>query len=123
MLKRVGIAVLIGVIAISMLACGNNNEPEAGTNNGANNNTNTGTNNGNVTAIDVQSVYKTSCISCHGTDLKGGMGPNLQKVGAEMSKDEIAAQISNGGKGMPAFKGMLGDEEINALADWLAAQK
>jgi cytochrome c551 len=40
-----------------------------------------------------------------------------------MSVEQITAQINNGGNGMPAYKGQLQDEQIAALADWLAAHK
>lgn len=41
------------------------------------------------------------------------------------SVNEAAARdkkIQNGGGGMPSFKGKLSDEQIAALAAWLAAQ-
>jgi cytochrome c551 len=80
---------------------------------------------GSPSKVDAQSVYKQNCVSCHGDNLEGKMGgnTNLSKVGAKLSKDKIANQISNGGGGMMAFKGKLKDEEINALAEWLAAKK
>lgn len=74
---------------------------------------------------DTAAVYKANCVSCHGTDLQGRMGPgtNLQKVGARMNEGQIAAQIANGGSGMPAQKGKLSQDEIAALAAWLAQKK
>jgi cytochrome c551 len=48
---------------------------------------------------------------------------NLQKVGGKLTRDQIAAKIQNGGNGMPAFKSTLKADQINALADWLAAKK
>ncbi|WP_409343086.1 c-type cytochrome [Paenibacillus sp. MBLB4367] len=80
---------------------------------------------GSAGTVDAQAVYKQNCISCHGDNLQGKMGPNtdISKVGTKLSKDKIVNQISNGGGGMMAFKGKLKDEEINALADWLAAKK
>jgi Cytochrome c, mono- and diheme variants len=78
-----------------------------------------------VQAANVEAVYQQSCIACHGADLSGKMGgkTNLQHVGADMSAEQIAAQITNGGGGMPPFKGRLTDDEIKALADWLAAKQ
>ncbi len=68
---------------------------------------------------------KNNCISCHGTALQGRMGEatNLQKVGARMTKEQIAAQIRDGGGGMPAFGSRLSADEIDKLATWLAAKK
>ncbi|WP_409348175.1 c-type cytochrome [Paenibacillus gyeongsangnamensis] len=53
----------------------------------------------------------------------GGAGPNLQKLGSRFSRDQIVTQISNGKGAMPPFKGTLKNPDINALADWLAANK
>jgi mono/diheme cytochrome c family protein len=55
--------------------------------------------------------------------MEGGAGPNLQKVGARLSVDQISATITNGRGGMPPFKGTLKDNEIHALSEWLAANK
>ncbi|WP_123041964.1 c-type cytochrome [Cohnella candidum] len=73
--------------------------------------------------VNAEAVFKQNCIACHGADLHGGVGPNLTAVGSRLSSDAIAAKISAGGGGMTAFKGVLSDAEIHALADWLAAKK
>ncbi|MDB5054486.1 MAG: cytochrome c [Bacilli bacterium] len=73
--------------------------------------------------VDAQAVFKQNCISCHGVNLEGGVGPNLQKVGSRLSADQIATTITNGRKVMPSFKGTLKPEEISALSVWLAAKK
>ncbi|MGO4547635.1 cytochrome c [Paenibacillus sp. 2TAB23] len=107
------------LLFISLAACGGNK-----TNNGAKDET-PADNNGNATVntAEAESLYGKNCVSCHAVDLGGGVGPNLQHVGAEMSADQITTQISNGGNGMPAYKGQLKDEEIAALASWLAGHK
>ncbi|MCZ8521822.1 MULTISPECIES: c-type cytochrome [Paenibacillus] len=105
------------------------NTGTGGTENGGTAGGNTGGTAGGGTAaggtVDAQAVYKSRCISCHGANLEGAMGgnTNLTKVGARRSKEQITAQITNGGNGMMAFKEILKPEEINALADWLAAKK
>jgi cytochrome c551 len=76
-----------------------------------------------VKAADAQTLYKHNCMACHGNDLSGVVGPNLQKVGARLSSDQIVTQISNGKGAMPPFKGTLKAEEINALAQWLVSNK
>ena len=70
-------------------------------------------------------VYKANCVSCHGSDLQGRVGPNtnLQKVGARMSEEEIVQQIEQGEGSMQPFKGKLTDEEIAGLAAWLAGKQ
>lgn len=70
-------------------------------------------------------LYRNTCISCHGAELEGKMGDqsNLQTIGATMTKEQIRAQIENGGELMPAFKTRLKPEQIDALADWLSGLK
>ncbi|MNZ86013.1 Cytochrome c-551 precursor [compost metagenome] len=70
-------------------------------------------------------VYKANCVSCHGSELQGRVGPNtnLQKVGARMSAADITEQIEQGEGSMPAFKDRLTEEEIGALAEWLSGKK
>lgn len=74
---------------------------------------------------EVVSVYKANCVSCHGSELQGRVGPNtnLQKVGARMSNSDIIRQIEQGEGSMPDFKDRLTEEEIAGLAEWLAAKK
>lgn len=76
-------------------------------------------------AIDAETIVKQSCIGCHGDTLdgKGSANKNLQKVGAKLTKEQITAQISDGGGGMPGFKEKLKPEEIAAISEWLAAKK
>lgn len=70
-----------------------------------------------------QALYKQSCMSCHGTDLQGGVGPNLQKIGGKLSAEQIYKQIENGSGVMPAFKSQLKNETVANLARWLAEKK
>ncbi|WP_282942080.1 cytochrome c [Paenibacillus sp. RC67] len=78
-----------------------------------------------ATAINAEAVVKQTCIACHGDTLdgKGSDKKNLQKIGARMNKEQIVNQITNGGGGMPGFKGKLKEEEIVAIAAWLEAKK
>lgn len=78
---------------------------------------------GDTTSVDAEAVVQASCISCHGgTELTGGMGPALDKIGATMSEEEIKSVIVDGQGSMPA--GIIKDEaEVQAVAEWLAAKK
>jgi len=72
---------------------------------------------------------KATCVSCHGTDLKGGAGPSLRGVGDKHDKDAILSIIKEGYNGkMPAMydtaiSAGLTDQDIDHLAEWLAKQK
>lgn len=72
---------------------------------------------------NVEAIYRQSCLSCHGTDLKGGMGPNLQKIGGKLSEEQIKGIIEKGQGRMPGFASRLKDEQIQELTTWLASKK
>ncbi|MFD0677212.1 MULTISPECIES: c-type cytochrome [unclassified Paenibacillus] len=74
-------------------------------------------------AADAETIYKSSCIACHGANLEGKAGPGLQKIGAKLGKEQIATKIQNGGGGMPSYKGKLRNEEVQSLSEWLSAKK
>ncbi|TNJ62764.1 cytochrome c [Paenibacillus hemerocallicola] len=62
-------------------------------------------------------------MSCHGGNLEGKPGPNLQKIGASKTKDQIMTQISKGGSRMPGFESKIEAADIETLAVWLADKK
>ncbi|GAA3407447.1 c-type cytochrome [Paenibacillus hodogayensis] len=70
-----------------------------------------------------EALYKQSCIACHGNQLEGKVGPNLQKVGAKLTNEQIYKVVLNGKGGMPAFKSSLKEEEVANIALWLAGHK
>lgn len=73
-------------------------------------------------STDPEAIFQNSCVSCHGADLSGGVGPDLTKVGGRYSKDEIKEIIINGTDGgMPA--GLVEDKQADALAEWLSKKK
>ena len=64
-------------------------------------------------------VAKGKCISCHGGDLEGAVGPAL--AGTSLSKEEIATIIKDGkGSMMPA--GLLPGQE-EEMADYILTLK
>ncbi|GAB6931738.1 c-type cytochrome [Calditerricola satsumensis] len=68
-----------------------------------------------------QATYRQACASCHGANLEGSVGPNLQKVGAKYSKEQILSIIQNGRGQMPG--GLVKGDEAENLAAWLADRK
>jgi mono/diheme cytochrome c family protein len=69
------------------------------------------------------------CLDCHTLKGKGGaVGPNLTAVGSRRSRDYIFQQIKdpkshNPNTEMPSFGTRLPDQDINALADYLAGMR
>lgn len=117
------LALAIAGLMLIAAACGgakNNNAPESPAPPAE---SNAPAGNQGTTDATAESVYKQQCVGCHAADLSGGVGPNLQKVGGQMSADQISTQIQNGGGGMPPFKNTLTADEITALTNWLAAHK
>lgn len=76
---------------------------------------------GGAEATAAEPIYQQSCAGCHGGDLKGGMGPNLTKVGSKYSEEEILNIIHNGQGNMP--KGVIQGADAEAVAAWLAGKK
>lgn len=67
-----------------------------------------------------QEVYNAQCAQCHGVSGGGGVGPAIAGVLEERYPDisEHIDIIADGvsGSNMPAFKGRLSAEEIEAVA-------
>lgn len=76
---------------------------------------------GQTANANPEAIFKQNCSSCHGENLQGGAGPNLQHIGKSMSKKDISNQIKNGGGGMPA--GVIKGEEAEKVATWLSKKK
>jgi hypothetical protein len=59
-------------------------------------------------------LFMQNCTHCHGTDARGGEGPNLQKT--KKTDALIAATIKNGIKGeMPKFGAKFTEAEVQSL--------
>jgi len=120
-MKKTFMMMLLGA-GLVLGACGGGND-NAGTDN--NNNNNGGNNNGNGAATDTsahaQDVLNQSCISCHGSNLEGGVGPKLQDVGSRLSEDEIRNTIKNGKGQMPP--GLISGQDLDDVAKYLSEQK
>ena len=59
-------------------------------------------------------VYEANCSGCHGALGTGGNGgPDISDG---QSRTTVIAQVTNGGGGMPAFKGELDQQQISDVA-------
>jgi mono/diheme cytochrome c family protein len=65
------------------------------------------------------------CSHCHGAAGFGGSdsGPDLSQVRKELKPAEIAQQIHDGGKNMPAFGDSLSSDEIAELVQYLRSRR
>ena len=70
--------------------------------------------------VDPEAIAKQKCISCHGGDLKGQVGPSLHGTG--LKEAEVKDILTNGkGSGMPA--GLVSGAELDAMAKYISELK
>ena len=100
------IAALVG---LAMAGCGESNE-------GSDDATPAG-----PASADAAQLFNDNCGNCHTLATAGATG----KVGPDLDQlrpgpDLVRVQVENGGGSMPAFKGRLSPEQIQAIADYVA---
>jgi mono/diheme cytochrome c family protein len=89
--------------------------PEAGT-------TSTPAGGGQQANAQGKQVFTENCASCHtlkDAAAKGQVGPNLDDLKPDDAT--VQRQVTNGGGGMPAFKGQLSAAEIKAVAQYVSS--
>lgn len=72
-------------------------------------------------ATEGKTIFETNCATCHtlaDAGATGTVGPDLDQLKPE--KPLVETQVTNGGGGMPAFKGILSEEEIEAVSEYVA---
>jgi quinohemoprotein ethanol dehydrogenase len=66
-------------------------------------------------------VFAEECSVCHGATGHGGNGgPDLRTMPLAKTQAGAEKQVTNGGGGMPAFKGQLSEEEISNVAAYVS---
>ena len=68
-----------------------------------------------------QQLFVENCGNCHklaAAGTSGQVGPDMDQL--RPGPDLVNAQVTNGGGGMPAFKGKLTPEQINELSNYVA---
>ncbi|ARK32067.1 c-type cytochrome [Halalkalibacter krulwichiae] len=73
---------------------------------------------GDFDATAAREQYEASCISCHGGNLEGAMGPAL--AGEGHTAEQILNVIQNGQGTMPAIN--IPAEDAENLARWIESQ-
>ncbi|THF87422.1 c-type cytochrome [Deinococcus sp. KSM4-11] len=65
-----------------------------------------------------------SCEACHRIGGLGGQrGPELSTVGARLNADQLTLRIQNGGRGMPAYAGVLSTQQLTDLVAFLHSRQ
>jgi quinohemoprotein ethanol dehydrogenase len=65
-------------------------------------------------------IFASNCSTCHGAAGTGGNGgPNLKTIPSAKNLQTVIAQVTNGGGGMPAFKGQLTGQQIRDVATFV----
>jgi heme/copper-type cytochrome/quinol oxidase subunit 2/mono/diheme cytochrome c family protein len=68
-----------------------------------------------------EEVFSENCSTCHGATGHGGNGgPDLRTMPLAKTQAGAEKQVTNGGGGMPAFSGVLSEEEISNVAAYVA---
>jgi cytochrome c551 len=114
------LAVLLAAVALVAAGCGGDDGDEASPPPPPAETGMTETNGG---AVDGAEVFASAgCGGCHAFEpagSSGSVGPSLD--GTSLSVEQIEEQVRNGGGGMPAFEDDLSDEEITAVAEYVAS--
>lgn len=112
-MKKKLLALMMGT-SLVLAACGGGDGNNAGKDSG-NNETST------ADGGDAARTYQNKCLSCHGQNLEGGVGPKLSDVGTRLSKEDIEKTIANGKGQMPG--GLVKGDEAKQVAAWLSEKK
>jgi cytochrome c5 len=70
-----------------------------------------------------QAVFSSTCAACHTLEAAGAegtVGPNLDEL--KPPKALVEHQVINGGGGMPPFKGVLSDEQVKEVAEFVSTE-
>jgi mono/diheme cytochrome c family protein len=112
---RSGVATVGLALALAAAGCGGgrSGSSRSGTTSGG----------GTKAAADPGHALFTSvgCSSCHtlaAAGAHGQVGPNLDTL--KPTAAQVAKQVTNGGGGMPAFKGQLSSAQIQQVATYVA---
>jgi mono/diheme cytochrome c family protein len=108
--------VLVAIFMVAVAACGGDDDDSDSASP-----TTTAATTTTEGGADGAAVFTSSCGSCHTLEAagtSGTTGPNLDDV--QPDAETVEEQVRNGGGGMPAFEGQLSDQEIEAVATYVA---
>ncbi|MFD0048317.1 cytochrome c550 [Actinomycetes bacterium NPDC127524] len=76
---------------------------------------------GQTASASPEEIYKTTCITCHGDQYQGKVGPKLKGVGKRLSEEQVKNVITNGRGAMPA--GLVEAGSIDKMAKFIHGLK
>ncbi|WP_052599201.1 cytochrome c [Aureispira sp. CCB-QB1] len=68
-------------------------------------------------------IYKTRCVTCHGTDGRMGMNGAKELPDSPLNAAQRIEVVTHGRNIMPGFKEMLSEEEIKAVVEFTMTLK
>jgi mono/diheme cytochrome c family protein len=71
-------------------------------------------------------IYSLLCARCHGSDLRGGVGPQLGGADAssvDQPDEYLTTTISRGKGRMPTFGTSLSDEQIERVVQYIREEQ
>lgn len=71
-----------------------------------------------IAAVDGKKIYSKNCVVCHGVYGDMGASGSFDLTKSELSTDEKIAVVTNGRNAMAAYKEVLSEAEIKAVAEY-----
>lgn len=110
--------------ALALVACGgSNNSSKRGNPQTQIPSQNAATSPSTQQAVNGKKIFTDNCGVCHtlaDAGTKGQNGPNLDDLKPDVGT--VAHQVINGGGGMPPFQGRLSQQQIDAVAAYVAGK-
>lgn len=116
------ITILSTFLLFFLLSCGSNTN-ETTDNSSASNDTPATTEPVEPEKPSGQKVYRTYCITCHGMDGQLGLNGAKDLSVSELPIEERILQITEGKNLMTPFKGILSEDQIQAVAEYTQTLK
>jgi len=68
-------------------------------------------------ASNPEDIYKNKCLSCHGDQYQGVVGPALKGLSDKYSVDDVKDILLNGKGSMPG--NLVPADQLDAMAEWV----